>query len=90
METFGYNLKDNLISILRNNIMNNLHFGFGTRSNTEWGTGVLLYVKDYISVNTTIEIEKLTLIESIGIEYFMTFFDEDFSKNQIFKVIKPG
>jgi len=89
METFGYNLKDNFMTIFRNEIVNNIHFGYSTRSNTEWGSAVLLYVNSIAKANAGDDYD-LTDIEIDGYEYFMTFFDEDFNDNHIFKVIKAG
>lgn len=87
MEIFGYNLKENMLTLFRSNLINSLYFGYSSRHNTDWGNGVLLHVNS-ISTLTTGTLTDLTDLEVD--EYFMTFFDEDVNDYHLFKVIKAG
>lgn len=87
METFGYNLKDNLISLFRQQLVDNLHFAYGSRSGVDWGSGALIYTDGINKDNAS---DEYDLTDPDTDDYFICFFDEDIDDYHLFKVIKAG
>jgi hypothetical protein len=104
MQVFGYNLSDSgKIARIRGNYLtqtspgkSNLYFAYSSRSNIEWGSGVVLYTSSIgiYSVYRVGDPVNNTIAGSPDDrpdrEYYVSLFGQTSSTGNLFKVIKSG